>query len=143
MIQVSGASSLLMAGSAGIILLLGAAHLVLTFRGPKLRPRDPAIETAMREGSPVITRETTMWKAWIGFNASHSLGAMLFGVVWIHLALARTAVLFGSWFLLGTGLALLSAYLWLGVRYWFSVPRRGIALAIVLYVAAVATGFAA
>ena len=27
--------------------------------------------TTLRAVSPVITRETTMWQAWIGFNASH------------------------------------------------------------------------
>ncbi len=28
----------------------------------------------MQQVSPVITRQTTMWKAWVGFNASHSYG---------------------------------------------------------------------
>jgi hypothetical protein len=138
-----GATSLLMVGSAGIILLLGTAHLVLTFRGPKLHPRDPVLETAMREVSPVITRETTMWRAWIGFNASHSFGAMLFGLVWGYLALVRSEVLFDSPFLLGLGLVLLCGFLWLGVRYWFSVPRRGIAVATALYVASIVARIAA
>lgn len=133
-----GAPSLLMVGSASIVLLLGTAHLVLTFRGPKLHPRDPALENAMREISPVITKETTMWRAWIGFNASHSFGAMLFGLVWGYLALVHTESLFGSPFLLGLGFVFLCGWLFLSIRYWFSVPRRGIALATVLYVASVA-----
>lgn len=140
---VPGASSLLMAGSAGIILLLGTAHLALTFHSPKLHPRDPELENVMREVSPVITTETTMWKAWIGFNASHSYGAMLFGIVWGYFALARPQVLFASPFLLGIGLVLLFGYLWLGVRYWFSVPRRGIALATALYVTSIVVSIAA
>ena len=66
----------LMAASAAILLALGLLHLLYTFRGPKLWPRDASLQQRMSEVSPVITRETTMWKAWIGFNASHSFGAI-------------------------------------------------------------------
>jgi hypothetical protein len=43
--------------------------------------------------------------------------------------------LFGSLFLCGLGLACLLVYVWLGWRYWFSVPFRGIALATMLFIA--------
>jgi hypothetical protein len=128
--------ALLMAASAAIILLLGLLHLLYTFRGHKLHPRDPGLEARLREVSPVITRQTTMWKAWIGFNASHSFGAIFFGVVYGYLSLARATFLFGSPFLLSAGLLLLVGYAFLGQRYWFSVPFRGIVLATVLYAAA-------
>jgi hypothetical protein len=128
--------SLLLAASAAIILCLGTAHLWLTFRGTALHPRDESLTARMREVTPRLTRQTTMWRAWIGFNASHSFGAMLFGLTWGYLALAQPAVLFGSPFLLGLGLSLLVGYVVLGWRYWFSIPFRGIALATALYVAA-------
>jgi hypothetical protein len=64
---------LLVAASAAILLLLGLVHLLFTFHGPKLLPRDAALQKRMQEVSPVITRQTTMWKAWVGFNASHSV----------------------------------------------------------------------
>jgi hypothetical protein len=35
-----------------------------------------------------------MWKAWIGFNASHSFGLILFGTVYAYLALAHGSFLF-------------------------------------------------
>ena len=84
----------------------------------------------------VITRETTMWKAWVGFNASHSYGALLFGAIYGYLALAHSPFLFRSWFLLSLGLLALVAYAFLGKLYWFSVPFRGILLATSLYVIA-------
>jgi len=90
----------------------------------------------MREVSPVITRETTMWKGWVGFNASHSFGAILFGVIYGYLSIAHEEFLFRTPFLLFVGLLLLIGYVFLGKRYWFNVPYRGIALATVLYVAA-------
>jgi hypothetical protein len=81
----------------------------------------------------VLTRETSVWRAWIGFNASHSLGAMLFGAIYGHLALAQPDVLARSPYLLAVGAALLLGYAWLGRRYWFSVPFRGIVLSLALY----------
>jgi hypothetical protein len=133
--MISFASSLV-AASAAIILLLGLIHLLYTFRGPKLRPRDAALETRMKEVSPVITRETTMWKAWVGFNASHSHGAILFGLIYGYLALAHSAFLFQSPYLLLVGLFFLAGYVFLGKIYWFSIPFRGIVLSTALYVAA-------
>jgi hypothetical protein len=135
------AASILLTASAAIIFLLGILHLKITFLGDKMRPRDAALEETMKEISPQITRETTMWKTWIGFNASHSIGGMLFGLVYGYLALAHGSFLFRSPFLLAVGFLTLAGYGWLGVRYWFSVPFRGIALAALLYVAALVTNW--
>ncbi len=130
------AQSLLLA-SAAIIFLLGTLHLVYTFASDKFSPRDPALEERLKAVSPVISRQTTMWKAWVGFNASHSLGAILFGAVYGYLSLRHAPFLFQSYFLLGLGATILIAYLILAKVYWFSAPLRGIALALGLYVAGV------
>ncbi len=130
-------SALFIAAGALVILLLGVAHLVVTFRGHKLHPRDPALKTALESVSPVISRQTTMWKAWIGFNASHSCSAILFGLVYGYLAIVHGAFLFESWFLLGLGSVFLVGYLFLARRYWFSVPFNGILLATASYVVGV------
>lgn len=134
--------SRLIAVSAAVILLLGLLHLLYTFYGPKLLPRDPELLARMREVSPHITRQTTMWKAWVGFNASHSLGAILFGAVYGYLALVQPAFLFQSTFLLLVGLALLVGYVFLAKSYWFSTPLRGILVATVLYAAALVIAWA-
>ena len=64
---------------------LGLAHAALTPRAPAdekgLSPRDPAVRDAMSRESLRLTRRTTLWLTWVGFNLSHSLGAVLFGVV--------------------------------------------------------------
>ena len=127
---------MLVAASAAIILALGILHLLYTFRGPKLLPRDPDLQTRMSEVSPVISRETTMWKCWVGFNASHSLGAILFGAVFGYLALWHGTMFFQSAFLQWLGLLTLAGYIFLAKRYWFSIPFRGIVLATALYVLA-------
>lgn len=129
-------SSALISASSAIVLLLGLVHLLYTFRGRKLHPRDAEFEAQMRTVHPVLTRQTTMWKAWVGFNASHSFGAILFGLVYGYLALLHSAFLLQSSFLLGLGLLLLAGYGFLGWRYWFSVPFRSIVVATICYVAA-------
>ena len=125
----------LIAGSASIILALGLVHLLYTFRGSKLLPRDSALQARMTMVSPFITRETTIWRCWIGFNASHSAGAILFGAIYGYLSLVHSNFLLQSNFLLGLGLLVLINYAFLGWRYWFSVPHRSIILATSLYAA--------
>src|SRR5262245_14328375 len=112
----------LMAASAGILLVLGVLHLVYTFWGPKLTPRDPALQAAMSQVSPVITRETTMWKAWIGFNTTHSMAAMLFGLIYGYLAIAHGELLFRSPFLVAVGLATVGGFVILSKLYFFCIP---------------------
>lgn len=134
-------ASILLAGSAAIVLLFGSMHLLFTFNGPKLHPRDPAVAAAMKATTPVITRETTVWRATLGFNATHSMGLMLFGLIYGYLALAQPVMLWQSGFLLALGLVTLIAYLVLAKLYFFSMPFRGIALATILYIAGLVASF--
>ena len=127
--------------SASIILTLGVLHLVYTFWGAKLTPRDPALQVSMRQISPVITKETTMWRAWVGFNASHSMGAILFGLIYGFLAIAHSPLLFQSPFLIVVGLAMLGGLFALGKVYWFSVPFTGISISLACYVASIAASW--
>lgn len=134
-------AAILISLSGAIIFILGALHLVLTFSGVSLHPRDTGLEDQMRVVSPKITNQTSMWRAWIGFNASHSMGALLFGSVYTFLAATESALLFQSWFLLGLGAVFLAMYVFLGARYWFSVPYRGILAATVCYFAGCVVSF--
>jgi hypothetical protein len=92
------AARILMVVSASIIFTLGVVHFVYTFWGPKLTPRDHALQISMSQISPVITKETTMWRCCVGFNASHSMGLILFGFVFGFLAVAHGQLLFQSSF---------------------------------------------
>lgn len=133
---------LLIAASATIILVLGLLHLFYTFHGAKLLPRDPELKTRMQEVSPVITRETTMWKTWVGFSASHSYGLILFGAVYGYLALAHRDFLFQSVFLLSLGLILLLGYVFLAKRHFFRIPFLSVLLATFLYALALMVSWA-
>ena len=132
------AARILMVLSASIVFMLGAVHLAYTFRGPELTPRDPALQVSMTQISPVITKETTMRRCWVGFNASHSMGLILFGLVFGFLGLAHSQLLFQSPFLLVVGLAMLVGFVLLSKAYFFSVPLMGISISLACYVASIA-----
>jgi hypothetical protein len=127
---------LLFVASAAIVLALGLVHLLYTFRGNNLEPRDAELLRSMKEAPLVLTRRTTIWRAWVGFNATHSLGLILFALVYGYIALAAPRLLFGAGFLGVVGLAALLGYTVVAHRYFFRTPYRGILIATVLYIAA-------
>ena len=126
-------ASVFIAASAAVMLLLGFVHLLYTFRGMNLHPRDPALTARMMAVSPVISPETTMWRTWVGFNATHSLGLILFGAVFGYLAVWHSRFLFQSRFLLAIGFVSLLSYALVAKLYFFSAPFRGVVAAAVLY----------
>jgi hypothetical protein len=132
------AAKILMVLSASIVFTLGVFHLVYTFWGPALTPRDPALQISMSQIAPVITKETTMWRCWVGFNATHSMGLILFGLVFGFLALAHGRLLFQSPFLLVVGLAMLGGIVVICKVYFFSAPLRSMSISLVCYVASIA-----
>ena len=80
-----------------------------------------------------------MWKAWIGFNASHSLGAILFSLVYLMLAARHMDVLHRSpTFVWLAGIAS-AAYVVLSLRYWFRIPLAATAIATSCFVAGAIT----
>ena len=79
-----------------------------------------------------------MWKAWVGFNASHGFGLILFGLIYGYLALSKSVFLFRSPFLLVTGFGMLSSLLVLARLYWFAIPFWGVFLALLCYLGSIA-----
>jgi hypothetical protein len=132
------AAKILMVLSASIVFTLGVVHLVYTFWGPQLTPRDPALQISMSQIAPVITKETTMWRCWVGFNSSHSMGLILFGLVFGYLALAHDQLLFQSPFLLIVGLAMLGGLVALCKIYFFRAPLTSMSISLACYVASIA-----
>ncbi len=68
-----------------------------------------------------------MWRAWVGFNFSHSLGAVLFGMLCIGVVVIGPTVV-PAWILF-LFVLIAVAYLGLSVLYWFRIPTAGIAIA--------------
>src|SRR5262245_44334088 len=96
----------LMVVSACIVLTIGVVHFDYTSCAPNLTPRKRTLQVSMSQGSTVISKETTMWRCWVCFNASHSMGLILFGLVFGFLAATHGRLLFHSPFLLIVGLVM-------------------------------------
>lgn len=119
-----------------IFLLLGIAHLRLTFTGTKLFPKDNSTMEAMKQTQLRITKETTIWKAWTGFNASHSAGAIFFGAVNIMLASQYFWILQESVLIPFLTSAFVLFFLFLARAYWFRIPLIGVLLATLCFAVA-------
>ena len=135
-------SRVLIGASAAIMLFLGSMHLAYTFFTDELAPVDGQLETAMKHVAVRISSETTMWKVWVGFNASHSMGLMLFGLIYGYLVVLRWEVLHRSYFLAGLGPLVLVVYAVLARVFWFSDPLIWVLAATLLYVAGFVSAFA-
>lgn len=123
-----------------IFVVLGFIHalytLLDTLSPRRIVPADLALIEAMKANPVRLARGgTDMWNAWVGFNLSHSIGAMLFGGVCIYLGVMTEA------YIVPANLVLLPVlvgglYLALAARYWFRVPLAACALAFASFVAA-------
>ena len=127
--------SLIIVGSL-IFLILGTIHLAYTFFTNKFMPGNPSTFETMTKDHPMLTRDTTMWKAWVGFNASHSAGAMFIGL--FNLILATGHDDFGQSFLLLLILddVTMLFYVFLAKKYWFKAPLIGILVSTVCFLVA-------
>ena len=112
--------------------ILGLLHVIYTIRDiyrPRyLAPLDPAVIDQMASTGVRLARgRTNMWDAWLGFNISHGLGAVIFGLVCIGAGVfARTLALPRAALLIPVLVGII--YLFLALRFWFRVPAIGIAI---------------
>ena len=131
-------AQILMVFSAALMGLLGMLHLIYTFFTNKLEPRDAATATVMKTTNPILTRRVNFWDVWIGFNASHGLGIVLFAGTYLLLAIGHMSWLRDSRALTWLPVAACAAYLSLS-RYWFRTPIIGLSIATACFLAAAFT----
>jgi hypothetical protein len=111
----------------GVLGGLHAMYTLLDLRDPRrLVPVDPSVAHAMANSALRLSGGgTDMWRAWIGFNFSHSLGVLLLAAVAIGAGTRMRMVPVG----IVAALTLIGCiYLVLALRYWFRVPAIGVAI---------------
>ena len=128
-------SAALVGIGAGIFMFLGIAHAVFTFQsspsGGPMMPTDPDVRAGMSTTgglglAPHI--DSNLYKAWIGFNLSHSLGVVVAAGVLIRHAIVDFSQSAGqAWFIV-LAVAVPAIYFVLAQLYWFDKPRNGIAV---------------
>jgi len=134
-------AQLLWITGALIILVLGTLHLAYTFFTDKFTSRNTNVVEEMKRSFPRLTNKTTLWKAWIGFNASHSVGAIFIGLINIILAIQYFDILRQSYLLLMLNILTLVFYLFLAKQYWFNIPFTGILITLLCFIVAIVIMF--
>ena len=112
-----------------------------SFYTDKFMARNREVVVAMKNTSPVLTSQTTMWLAWIGFNASHSLGAIVISIFYLLLAIEHMDIIFQSKAFIGLAVVIGLSYLYLAKRYWFRIPFLGILVATICFTVAAISVF--
>lgn len=122
-------------GSA-IIGVLGTVHLLYTFFSNKFHPRSETLLEEMKSVSPVLTKDISIWNAWVGFNGSHSSGIIFIAVINIFLAIKFFPALRESHFYFIFNIVTLVFYVFLAGKFWFSKPLIGACITLACYILA-------
>ncbi|MGI8732860.1 MAG: LIC_13387 family protein [Pyrinomonadaceae bacterium] len=122
---------LLIAGGT-IFSILGLLHAIYTvcdiYRPRYLAPKDQAVIDQMAAAGVRLARgRANMWDAWLGFNLSHSLGVVMFGLVCVGAGVfARSLAVPRATLLIPVLVGVI--YLLLAIRFWFRTPTVGVAI---------------
>ena len=119
-----------------IIAILASLHLYYTFFTNKFSSRNERLIADMQASSPILTKDVTMWNAWIGFNASHSAGGIFIGVINFYLANQYFAILEADHFFFLFNILTICFYVWVARKYWFKTPFIGLVLTLICFIIA-------
>jgi len=111
----------------GVLGGLHAIYTLLDLRKPRrLVPVDPAVAHAMANSAVRLSGGAMdMWRAWIGFNFTHSLGVLLLAAlaIWAGARINRLPVgIIPALTLIGC------IYLVVAMRYFYRSPAIGVAI---------------
>jgi hypothetical protein len=121
----------------GILGLLHALYTLTDMSHPRrLVPDNPAVMQAMSaSGLRLAGGGTTMWRAWVGFNFSHSLGIVMFSFGCIAVGLSLRSLALPKAALL-VPVAIGAIYVLLALLYWFRVAAIGVAAGTLCFIIA-------
>ncbi len=126
-----------------ILIVLGVVHGSLTVRDLAAPRFFTPVDGVRRQMSGVALRlhpDIDLWRAWLGFNLSHSLGLLVSGTAAVWLGWAHPAIYVDG---LGPRLvpvAVAIVYLGLAMRFWFWAPVVGCSAALACFVVAALAG---
>jgi hypothetical protein len=116
---------------AAILMAAGGGHALVTLldmvRPTFFTPIDDSVRSAMERtgfrfrrlfpGADDVT--PTMWRLWLGFNASHGFGVFSFGLVCLLIAVHDYALVEQIGALQPLTIAFPAVYFVIALRYWF------------------------
>jgi len=139
-------AQLLIVIAASIFLLMGAGHGALTLRDLKhpkaFTPRDPALRQAMQQSSISLHPSINLWRAWQGFNLTHSLGLVLFGGAFLHVGIFEPNAFASSLLVQAVAVLVSAIYLVLSLKFFFFTPVIGSTIGLVSFLVAAGLAYA-
>ena len=131
---------------ASIFVLLGAVHLVYTFQDlekPRnFTPRDADVRAAMQQAGVALHPKINLWRAWLGFNFSHSLGLLMFGGAFLYVGIFHSLLFSRSPLLQAASVLIAAIYLVLSLKFWFVNPAVFTGISLACFVLATALSYA-
>jgi len=125
-------------------LLFGVGHGAITLRDLRhpraFTPPDAMLRQAMQQSSIRFRPDINLWRAWLGFNLTHSLGLIVFGSAFLHVGVFQTDTFSSSLLVQMFAVVVSAAYLVVSIKYFFIHPVIGSAIGFVCFLAA--TGLA-
>jgi len=139
-------AQLLYVSGAIPLLLLGVLHLAYTLKDNKepayIVPKSAHLIVEMKAEPLRLTSETNMWRAWIGFNISHSMAVIIVGGGYLYLSLCHFLLLKSDVIFHWAGPIAAWVFVILSKYFWFSRPFWGsLVAALLMTFGAILTGF--
>ena len=138
-------SQLLVILAASIFLVLGMIHGLLTLKDLKrpraFTPRDPGLRTAMQNSGIALHPAINLWDAWMGFNLTHSLGIVMFAATYLYVGIVTPGTFAQSGVLQVCAISVSAIYWVISLRFFFSKPAIGSAVAMTCFVLATAISY--
>ncbi len=120
-----------------MFLLLGILHVWHTPQRPddgkRLAPADPGVADSMARSRLLLTRGTDVWRAWVGFNLSHSLGLFLLALTVVLAGRTAGSFEYNAEVFIPLAIVVSLAYLGLSLHYWFRAPSILVGVATFLF----------
>lgn len=137
-------SQFLIIFAASIFLALGSLHGIFTLRDLRhpraFIPRDPELRNAMQRSGVAFHPSINLWDAWMGFNLTHSLGIIMFAAAFLYVGIFESPAYARSALLQACAIIVSATYLIVSLRFFFSRPAIGSAVALTCFI--LATGLA-
>ena len=134
-------AQILLTAAGTVILLMGTGHLVLTLRDvwtpTAFTPTDDSVRLAMQGAQLRFNRRINLWESWLGFNLSHSMGAIMFGAALLFAAQAHLGAFLESKALQAVAVLIPASYLVVAIRFWFWGPVLGLSVVLLCILGAV------
>ena len=127
--------------AASIFVLLGGFHGFLTLKDlinpTAFTPPDPALREAMQQSRIALHPGINLWKAWLGFNLTHSLSLIFFGSPFLYFGIFKPNIFMSSLILQTIAVFISAIYVILCIKFFFSTPAIASAIGLICFVVAV------